>query len=242
MPNLSDVYIHRRLDNNEPFYVGIGVPGRALSRSGRTKHWRNIVAKHGVKIDYVVKGVSRAEAVDLEVLLISWIGRTLLGSGPLVNITDGGEGCPGRDLGKKLSDDHRQKLAAAKIGTKQAESTVTKRVGKLVGQKRTAEQRAKFVELANSRSQEHLAKISAALTGRKLSKDHINAIRAARSVRIQIVGGRSFESVAEAVAWLREGGFPKAVVGNLCACAKGRKNTAYGYKWEYIDSQAITMI
>ena len=231
----NDVYVHRRADTGDVFYVGIGTTGRATSRSGRTAHWRNIVAKHGLRIEYVARGVTRAEAIEAEVFLIKWLGRKADGSGPLVNITDGGEGCPGRDRGKKLSDEHRAKLAAAKIGSKQSSETVERRVSKVRGQKRTAAQKAVFSEIARNRSPDHIAKISKALTGKKVSDIHLAAIRSAISVPVRIVGGRAFDAVADAVSWLRLDGFPAAAPGNISACCKGKRPMAYGHRWAYVD-------
>lgn len=41
------VYEHIRLDSNMPFYVGKGFGNRLMAKSGRNKHWHNIVNKHG---------------------------------------------------------------------------------------------------------------------------------------------------------------------------------------------------
>lgn len=235
MLNNNDVYLHRRADTGEVFYVGIGVSGRAKSRSGRTDHWKNIVAKHGLHIEYVERGVSRERAIDAETSLIALIGRVHDGSGPLINITDGGEGCPGRDKGKKLSLEHRAKLAAAKIGVKQSPETVAKRTSKVKGQKRTEAQRKVFSEIAKNRSEEHFKKISDALRGKPISESHRKAIQKARNVEIKIVGGQNFGSITDAVLWLRSQGIDKASHSNITACCRGRKRSAYGHRWAYAD-------
>ncbi len=232
MPNLNDVYIHRRADTGAAFYVGIGKAGRAASKSGRTAHWRNIVAKHGLEIQYVSRAVDRDLAVEMEQFLISWIGRQLDGSGPLVNITDGGEGCPGRDKGKKLSAEHRAKLAKAKLGTKQSAETVAKRVAKSRGQKRTEDQRQKLKSIAATRSREHIEKIAASLRGNcypEMSK----AARLLNGKPLTCSNGMKFGCIAEAVAWLRLNGWPSAGVANVSSCCHGKRPTAYGHSWKF---------
>ena len=92
------VYIAFRLDGS-PCYVGKGKGKRYLSHLRRSHNpWlRRIVAKAGGAIPIVVirSGLSEPEAFEIEVALIRAIGRK--GSGPLVNMTDGGEGVAGRD-------------------------------------------------------------------------------------------------------------------------------------------------
>lgn len=232
MPNLNDVYIHRRADTGAAFYVGIGKAGRAASKSGRTAHWRNIVAKHGLQIQYVSRAVDRDLAVEMEQFLISWIGRQLDGSGPLVNITDGGEGCPGRDKGKKLSAEHRAKLAKAKLGIKQSAETVAKRVAKARGQKRTEDQRQRFKDMAAARGKEHIAKIAASLRGNhypEMSK----AARLLNGRPVTCDNGMMFDSIAAALDWLHQNGWPSASAANVSACCAGKRRKAYGHQWKF---------
>ena len=42
MNNVYYVYVHRRNDTNEVFYVGKGKNRRAYSKTGRNQHWCNI--------------------------------------------------------------------------------------------------------------------------------------------------------------------------------------------------------
>src|SRR6266576_3403949 len=90
------VYIHRRRSDGSPFYVGKGSSQkRCHDRSSRNRHWRNIVAKHGLLVEIVMSCRTDVEARLQEVLLIAKIGRCDLGKGPLVNKTDGGDGHTG---------------------------------------------------------------------------------------------------------------------------------------------------
>ena len=108
------VYRHRRLDTNEVFYVGIGTKARRpYSKSGRNKHWYNITNKTDYLVEILIKGITHEEAKELEVLLISEYGRKDLGTGMLVNLTEGGEGTKGflvsKETRDKLSKIHKGK-------------------------------------------------------------------------------------------------------------------------------------
>lgn len=93
---MTYLYQHIREDNGDVFYVGIGDIKRPYSKSKRTKHWYNIVNKHGYKVEVVRSFDTWEEACEWEKLFISIYGKRLNNSGSLVNITDGGEGALGR--------------------------------------------------------------------------------------------------------------------------------------------------
>lgn len=66
------VYLHRRKDNNEVFYVGHGTERRmkAACKYTRSKRWIDIVQKSGGFICEVYKnGLTKQEAVDLEIIV-----------------------------------------------------------------------------------------------------------------------------------------------------------------------------
>ncbi len=92
------VYICFR-PNGIPCYIGKGKEGRAFeSAQGRNgnKHLSATVRRAGGEIPVVILSDSllEKEAFALEVQLIKAIGRKP--NGPLVNLTDGGEGPAGR--------------------------------------------------------------------------------------------------------------------------------------------------
>lgn len=86
------VYIHRRLDTNDIFYVGIGSKQRPYKKSNRTEYWKRIVNKSGVSVEIIQECDTWEDACELEELLISEYGRKDLGTGCLINMTDGGDG------------------------------------------------------------------------------------------------------------------------------------------------------
>jgi hypothetical protein len=140
---MAYVYRHIRLDTNIPFYVGLGVKEtdryrRAHSKSDRNKHWRNIVNKAGYDVEIIMEGLTFEEACAKEIEFIALYGRADLGKGPLINLTDGGEGTKGWSpeyrerfsnlhKGRKLSDEHRAKLKEARKRQVCTEETRMKR-------------------------------------------------------------------------------------------------------------------
>ena len=70
MLNNFVVYIHYRLDNNNPFYVGEGRPRRAYANYGRNLWWKRINSKYGKKVVVIKTGLTKAEAQQLEAEII----------------------------------------------------------------------------------------------------------------------------------------------------------------------------
>ena len=103
------VYVLFRPWDGSPFYVGKGKGTRWARRgSSRNPYFRNIVQKAerlGVEIPKIKvrQGLTEAEAFETEISLIAAIGRSP--NGPLVNMTDGGDGVA------NLSAESRQKIS-----------------------------------------------------------------------------------------------------------------------------------
>jgi hypothetical protein len=85
-----------------PFYVGKGMGNRidAHEKSTDTSNWlkNEIIEQTWVMLNEVPKVIVRdqlpeSDAFALEIMLISAIGRLDLGTGPLTNMTVGGDGC-----------------------------------------------------------------------------------------------------------------------------------------------------
>ena len=124
------VYAHYKTGEKDiPFYIGKGFGERAYKKSGkdRNKWWHNIVNKHGREVRLLAENLSENDAFWLETHLIGMFGRADLGNGPLVNLTNGGEGNSGRI--SKLK------------GSKRPIEFVNKTAKSNTGKKRTLEQR-----------------------------------------------------------------------------------------------------
>jgi len=111
MENKYYIYFHINPLKNEVFYVGKGHNKRAYQKYKRNQFWKNTVAKYGFIVDIVETGLTNEEACKREIFYINKIGRKDLGLGPLVNLTDGGEGL--RNIKVFFSDKHRENLSIA---------------------------------------------------------------------------------------------------------------------------------
>lgn len=183
---MAVVYRHRRLDNQEVFYVGIGKSEkRAYYKHGRNRHWKHIVSKHGHNVELLAKGLSWEDACELESFLIEEYGRKDLGSGLLVNMTDGGDGVKGH------SPEAIEKIRAAHIGRVQSKEEIAKRVATTTGKKRTKETKRKQSLAAKGRvfTEEHKRNLSIAHLGQVPSN--------AKKVK-SIATGIEYESLRDA--------------------------------------------
>lgn len=100
------VYSHIQEDTGEVFYIGKGHGNRAYSKVCRSNLWKNVAKKHGWKAVLLCDDLTEAEAFEVEKFYIKEYGRRDLGTGNLVNLTDGGEGFSGL----MFSDTHKENL------------------------------------------------------------------------------------------------------------------------------------
>lgn len=78
MKNDYYVYVHRRLDSNEIFYVGSGRGNRANTTGGRNRGWWYVVDSVGFKPEIICDSLSKKDSIDLEDLTIQMIDLTNL--------------------------------------------------------------------------------------------------------------------------------------------------------------------
>lgn len=91
------VYVHRRLSDNQPFYVGKGSGNRAwdFSTKGRNPYRHRVKNKHGVQVEIVFDNLNEDDALKCEkdaILEFNYFGYKL------TNMTSGGEGSSGLDF------------------------------------------------------------------------------------------------------------------------------------------------
>lgn len=142
------VYRHVRKDTGMPFYVGVGTKPKRfggikteynraydLYKSGkRSEFWKAVFEKcGGIEVDILFESNSQEEIDRKEKEFIALYGRQDLGTGTLVNLTDGGRGlfnantntiervrkaCMGRKptLGMKFGEETRQRMRQAQLG------------------------------------------------------------------------------------------------------------------------------
>ena len=133
------VYIYYDVDGT-PIYVGIGSwPARWREHWKKDTHFGRLLRKRerelGISIyPEFIEADSWGDAQLGEVLYIWCFGRKDKKVGPLLNLTDGGEGAPGR----VTSSETRTKMSVARAGKTQTPAHITKRVLTLKGKTRPA--------------------------------------------------------------------------------------------------------
>src|SRR5687768_758929 len=113
------LYRHIRPDLNIPFYIGIGTRNEKLTHKGeyerayvfycRSVLWTRIYNKNdkNISVDILFESDSFKEIVRKEMEFIKLYGRINLGTGHLVNLTDGGEG----NVNCVVTQSHREKIS-----------------------------------------------------------------------------------------------------------------------------------
>ena len=103
-------------EDGRPYYIGKGKGGRMFAN-----HKHVNLPPNENNIIKLKTNLSEEEAMRHEIYLISVLGRKDLGTGILINLTDGGEGSSGRET----SEITKQKLREA--GRRRSHSDETRR-------------------------------------------------------------------------------------------------------------------
>jgi len=101
------VYLHVGKDG-KPFYVGKGKGRRAWVSVGRNEEWHKLNLE-GKRVIILYEGLTKEEAFSLEAFQIALWGRQDIGTGCLVNQSDGNEG----GGGVKWTEERRRKVSRA---------------------------------------------------------------------------------------------------------------------------------
>lgn len=240
------VYLHRRADDNEVFYVGKGKGHRAKRTADRSAWWHRVVAKHGIVIEYVETGMFEDSAFDLEIELIRFYREC---GHQLVNLTDGGEGWSGY----KYSEEDKKKLSVARLVTSQKVPVICSNGMTFESMKKACdwleEEQGKRVNsgaihnACSGRSQTFRGFAWRFLRdGKPDESNHRTPIDApviranypVRKIRCCCTG-QVFDSATAASNWLKSIGknTAKTYIGPILRCCKGESKQSHGYKWEY---------
>jgi hypothetical protein len=140
------VYLHIEKDTGLPFYVGKGHGLRCENVRGRSIYWTNVARKHDWYFDIIAEFPTETEAFECEKAVIRFFGRRDIGTGILVNLTDGGEGNAGtiftEERLRNMSNGRKGKPVSEETRRKQSEAA-KKRKGKV---KCSEEKKAKLRE------------------------------------------------------------------------------------------------
>lgn len=121
------LYVHIRIDRDEPFYIGIGTKyrkndyDRAMCCNKRSLFWKRISNKTKHNVLIISESDNKQEILDKEINYIKILGRRKTKSGTLVNITEGGEGLKGHKI--VWTEEMRNKIREANKNRKISEYT-----------------------------------------------------------------------------------------------------------------------
>ena len=159
---MAYLYRHIRIDTNQPFYIGIAknddssyARAHYKYKSKRNKIWLDIINKTSYEVEILFDDLTWEEACQKEIEFIALYGRVDLKTGTLANMTKGGDGMVGvirseeyrlqvserqKDgkaywFGKKLSKEHKEKIAAHLWGRKISEEHRKKLSDSIKGEK-----------------------------------------------------------------------------------------------------------
>ena len=172
------VYAYLRSKDSEtakagtPYYIGKGKGDRIYSRHKRASGKFVPIPPNKENIVIIESNLTNIGALALERRYIRWWGRKDIGTGILINKTDGGDG----NSGLLVSEETRSKMSAAKLGKSVSDETRHKM--SLAQQNKdysyideewrnAASERAK----GRSASEETKKKISESNLGRKLTNE-----------------------------------------------------------------------
>lgn len=132
-------------DNGAPYYIGKGKGNRAFQSH------KNHQPPHHNNIKILNECLSEQEAYNLEIALIAEFGRKDLGTGILINKTDGGDGVSSNTMlgntnargnkGKPKSDVHKEKISKANKGKPKSDQQKLKQSLAMTGRKQTEEEK-----------------------------------------------------------------------------------------------------
>ena len=131
---------------------------RANNRHRRYQKWFNIVAKTEYKVQIILDELTLDEAKEKEIEFISLYGRSDKKEGSLCNLTDGGEGNPGRIV----SEEVRKKQSIRLTGMKMSEEFKQKRREYMTGRK--------MPQFSRDKQSEYM-KLHHPMRGKKMSEE-----------------------------------------------------------------------
>ena len=163
--NIYYIYAYIRQSDGTPYYIGKGKGKRAWKKHGKVP-----VPTDNNRIVMMETNLTEIGALALERRMIRWWGRKDLGTGILLNMTDGGDGVTGF-VNRTFTPETRAKLSEAARKRTYSIETRLKMSNNRRGKKRP-------------HTEETKEKLRKAFTGRKHSEKAKDKMRAAYQARI----------------------------------------------------------
>jgi hypothetical protein len=216
--NRRDCYVYRhiRLDKNEPFYIGIGTGRnykRAKKKGGqRSDFWNRVANKTEYEVEILMDNLTWLEACEKEKEFIKLYGRINLGTGILVNMTDGGDGQYGR---KKSAETIRKMSISIKKAMQNVVQSEEQREAvrnNLKSVRENPEFNKKRIEGIKKSAHKIAAKLSKKVIQLTLNNEFIKIWNSSHQIQRETVYGRT-------------------LVSKVC---RGIYRQAYGFKWVYL--------
>jgi hypothetical protein len=235
----------------EPFYIGKGTKNRykwhynqiikklreglKIKNTPKNQKIKSIISKGFKPIIIKIKeNISDEDSQILEKNIILKIGRKNLKTGPLCNLTEGGNG------GNTYNNLNEEQLKI--ISLKKSASMIGKNKGKTL--KKETKQR-----ISNSLKGKNRPKHSELMKGRKLTESHKNAISKSGKERYKNSPSKLKKKVAQ---YNKEGELIKvwdslteakkgngiSSHSNIGACCNGKRKTSNKYKWKWYNDNS----
>jgi len=244
------VYVLKRNDNNNVFYVGKGLKKRAYEKRNRNEHCTRIMNKYGYYVEIIKWFNEEQLAFDLEKEMIKEIGID-----NITNITLGGEGVSGRVPSKS----QRKKCSISNKGTSPSEYTL-KRATEVNSKKvicletnkifNSLTEAAKWISETTGNKKANKTSIYFSCRGKDSNKAYGYSFRyfidgkiidnnfepkVIKTRKVANDRGMKFNKIEDAVLYLRSLGYEKAGSTNIIQSCKHENRKTYGIKWRYID-------
>jgi hypothetical protein len=212
------VYVHRKATDGSVFYVGKGKGRRAWRKGtkGRNAYWHRTVNKHGFTVEILKRFYNEECAYTYERIVIN-----LIGIDKLVNNELGGFGCP-----SGIPSKNRTPLKCS--NGMDFESATDAAIW--LNDQGFVKSSPSAILMAIKRNWKYYCGYGWSVTGER--PDH--PLGRIKEARVITNGNIEFSSMVYAVNWLKENGFPLARKGHISSCCNGKRNKAYGYKWEFL--------
>lgn len=248
----KDNYVYCFIDENKiPFYIGLGKYNRwnthLIPSVLRTLKLPSFYAKLSKMIRLNIhfeilllrERITRTEAEYSEQILIKMIGRKDLNSGPLRNLTDGGDGAircivsdetrrklSKKNKGRKLSIEHIERLRSFNLGKKHSDESKRRMSKSQKGVSKFAKNKEQFIEKCVSASKLRLK-------NNDYVKKHLNMVREKYRKKVFQYGLDGVFIKEWEDQYIAIENIGKGRADRLISCCDGKSNNHCGYIWRY---------